>query len=61
MICDTDYIRPDENDKIQKEENNPKLKAVHDDAYKRFEKELTGKKKQRQEGLQLIEKRVEKD
>ena len=37
MICDTDYIRPDENKLIQKEENNPKLKAVHADALKRFE------------------------
>lgn len=47
MICDTDYIRPDENSLIQKEENNPKLKAVHTDALKRFEKELTGKKASR--------------
>tara|TARA_B110000285_G_scaffold114198_1_gene129499 strand:- start:329 stop:529 length:201 start_codon:yes stop_codon:yes gene_type:complete len=47
MICDTDYIRPDENNNIKKDENDPKLKAVKDEAYKRFEKELTGKKKQR--------------
>lgn len=61
LICDTDYIRPDENDCVQKPETNPKLKAVHADALKRFEQELTGRKKSRQEALQEIEKKIVQD
>jgi len=37
MICDTDYLRPDENTVVRNEDNMPKLKTVTEDAYKRFE------------------------
>ena len=47
LICDTDYIRPEERDCVQTIEKNPKLRVVNQDAIKRFEDELTGKKKSR--------------